>query len=34
MTLQPGDRITLGAVDLLYLEAVQLYRLIHRIELF
>ena len=32
--LVSGDRITLGTVDLLYLESPHLYALIHRLELF
>jgi hypothetical protein len=32
--LVSGDRITLGGVDLVFLEPIQLFRLIHRIELF
>jgi hypothetical protein len=32
--LVSGDRITLGGVDLVFLEPVQLFQLIHRIELF
>jgi pSer/pThr/pTyr-binding forkhead associated (FHA) protein len=32
--LVTGDRITLGNVDVLFLDPVQLFRLIHRIELF
>lgn len=32
--LAPGDRITLGTVDLLFLDSPQLYTLVHRLGLF